>query len=376
MGKKKRRKNRSIKMHSGSRIAVIIGLILLCMATVLIGTYAVVKAVGKSRLYGARATVDTAALAEKMREIEIQQEIDENDMPELEEGQIYYDGKVYEYNDDIISILCLGADKHDNLDLIDERMPGIAGQSDTIVLFVINPHNETVRAIEINRDTMVEVDRYNVYGEYYDTKLMHITLQYCYGTDGMKSSQLVEKAVSNLLYGVKIHGFVTMDMEAVPILTEAVGGVPVVVQEDLSFLNKKWTEGAEITLRGDDALTFVRYRYSAINIEERATNQKRMKRQKQYLKSLVGKAKSKTKEDVTFPVKLYRDAKEHVITDLSVDEITYLAREVVGYDIDMDNMVHLEGEYVDGEVYEEFYVNDDSIRDVIFDLFYEEVPSK
>ncbi len=43
-----------------------------------------------------------------------------------------------------------------------------------------------------------------------------------------------------------------------------------------------------------------------------------------------------------------------MVTDISVDEVSYLATQALGYSFDGDNMHVLQGEIVQGERFEEF----------------------
>ena len=62
-----------------------------------------------------------------------------------------------------------------------------------------------------------------------------------------------------------------------------------------------------------------------------------------------------------------------MVTDISVDEVSYLATQALGYSFDSDNMHVLQGEIVQGERFEEFYVDEDALYRLILDVFYEEV---
>ena len=67
-------------------------------------------------------------------------------------------------------------------------------------------------------------------------------------------------AVSNLFYGMPINGYVALNMNAVAMINDAVGGVTVTVPEDMAQVDPSFAEGAAVTLTGDQALKFTRYR--------------------------------------------------------------------------------------------------------------------
>ena len=62
-----------------------------------------------------------------------------------------------------------------------------------------------------------------------------------------------------------------------------------------------------------------------------------------------------------------------MVTDISVDEVSYLATQALGYSFDGDNMHVLQGEIVQGERFEEFYADEDALYRLILKVFYEEV---
>ena len=62
-----------------------------------------------------------------------------------------------------------------------------------------------------------------------------------------------------------------------------------------------------------------------------------------------------------------------MVTDISVDEVGYLATQILNYSFDSDDMYVLEGEIKDGERFEEFYVDEDALYRLILKIFYEEI---
>ena len=62
-----------------------------------------------------------------------------------------------------------------------------------------------------------------------------------------------------------------------------------------------------------------------------------------------------------------------MVTSLSVDEITYLASTLLGYDFSMENIISIQGEMAMGEKNEEFYIEEEALRTLIIEIFYEKV---
>lgn len=375
MKNKRYRQAKKIRMRSITERLLVGGLILVCVCLVGFSLYMVIRSVGMSSLYqNADETVRqqlTQNLVEPLTEETAggPQGQTEDEYVELEEGQLFHEGEIWQYNEEIMTFLCLGVDARSGISK--EKTIGKGGQADAVMLIVVNPHTKQIEIINVNRDSMVEVELYDTEGGYAGTKTLQIALQYAYGDGRIRSCELMEQAVSDLFYGIPIHGYVALDMESIPTINDMVGGVDVVVQEDMTKYKADWYEGASIHLNGKDALLYIREREE--ESAELGTNLKRIERQKQYLAQFVNKLKEKTKADITFPLNLYGKVQKHMVTSFSLDEITYLASTLIGYDFSMENVSTIQGEMKMGEKNEEFYVDDEVLRKKIIETFYEKV---
>ena len=308
------------------------------------------------------------AANEKNSETSATQEAEES--YELQEGQIRYNGKTYQYKDNLMNILCLGIDSRDGI--AKEKTPGKAGQADCVILAVLDDEAKTVQLINISRDSMVPVHVYATDGSFVEDRTEQLALQYAYGNGRDWSCQLMEQAVSDLFYGLPIHGYCALSMNSIASLNDAVGGVTVTVPEELAELKPKlFTAGETITLKGNRANEFVRAR--AVNSPDVASNNKRIARQKAYAVAFVNQLKQGMKEDMTLPVKLYQTAEKQMVTSLSLDQAVYLCTEYMNCSFDTDNIYTIDGAVTMGEKYAEFNVDDDALYQLILDVFYEEV---
>ena len=308
------------------------------------------------------------AANEKNSEASATQEAEES--YELQEGQIRYNGKTYQYKDNLMNILCLGIDSRDGI--AKEKTPGKAGQADCVILAVLDDEAKTIQLINISRDSMVPVHVYATDGSFVEDRTEQLTLQYAYGNGRDWSCQLMEQAVSDLFYGLPIHGYCALSMNSIASLNDTVGGVTVTVPEELAELKPKlFTAGETITLKGNRANEFVRAR--AVNSPDVASNNKRIARQKAYAVAFVNQLKQGMKEDMTLPVKLYQTAEKQMVTSLSLDQAVYLCTEYMNCSFDTDNIYTIDGAVTMGEKYAEFNVDDDALYQMILDIFYEEV---
>lgn len=292
----------------------------------------------------------------------------DGEQPAWQEGWVRHDGKIYEFNREILTFLVMGIDK--DSEVADNPDAYSGGQADALFLVVADPTGKRIRIIAVNRDTEVDVKLYDVHAEGYEqTVRAPIAVQHSFGDGREFSCELTEDAVSALFYDLPINGYVAVNMAAIQELNDAIGGVGVTVLEDLTKKNPAWKKGAEVFLKGEDAFWYVKWRDTTIF----ESNRGRLARQKQYLGNFMRSAVEAVKKDLTLPVTLYRKLGKYMVTDISIDEVAYLAGELLDYSFDLDEIYTLEGEtgVVDG--YERFYPDRDALRDLVVEVFYKEV---
>lgn len=304
-----------------------------------------------------------------LRQGEIKEDITAPDGVQIEEDGKYviYNGEKYCYNEHIINILCMGIDT--SIQGTEEGVIGENGQADAIILAVIDTQTGQLHLVNISRDSMVDVNRYNVEGKYLGTEKMQLCLAYSYG-DGKDDSCLnTARSVSRLMYGMPIHAWAAIDYSGISVLNDEVGGVTVEVLEDLSSKDPALVAGRTVTLTGQQAHTYVRTRDTSL-LE---SNNQRMARQKQYMTAFLKTFFSKTKSDLTLPLKLYQNAAGYMVTDIGPQETVYLSSLVLQKGFTEGNMDSVPGQIVQGEVYAEFIPDDKALYELILKVFYTKV---
>ena len=174
--------------------------------------------------------------------------------------------------------------------------------------------------------------------------------------------------VSKLFYGIPINGYAAFNMKTISKLNDAVGGVTVTVPEG-EDISDELKAGTTVTLTGDTAETFVRYRDN----EEHGSNNQRIIRQKQFLINFFSQAVTAMQENVSLPATLYQDFSKEMITNIGLDNAVYLMTEAAGMSFGDENLMVLQGEAKAGDVYDEFYVDDAALYELILNVFYTEV---
>lgn len=335
------------------------------LITLVAAGFLILQVLGKGNLYG---SASSDALVMNLSDMAVEfggdaqaGEGDEDWQP----GDVRYNGIHYRYNEDILTFLFLGIDRMGEVTPAADGMDG--GQSDAIFLLALNPHKKEAAVIGIPRDTMTEVETYSRSGSYTGTVKTQLCLQHGYGDGAQLSCERSVEAVSGLFYGLPIHGYCAINMGAIPLLNDAIGGVTLKSLETLDFKDFRAEEGEELHLMGMDAYYYLHNRDTAsFNSAGR-----RLQRQKQYLTEYVSAAIGAVKEDITLPVSLYGTLSKYMVTDITVDEVGYLATQVTGYRL---GEIHsLKGTTVMGKEFEEFYPDEEALYGLILEVFYEEV---
>lgn len=250
-----------------------------------------------------------------------------------------------------ITLLCLGVDKQVAMD---ERHPetNSIGQADGIFLISIDIGTKEVDIVAIPRDTVVTIEKYNHKLQYMGREEAQICLQYAYA-DGMEySCELTADRVNDLFPDTTIDGYISINIEAIMEINDAVGGVEVTVEDEYTALNMGIPVGTTLNLMGDNTMLYLRLRDKSVN----GSAYTRMDRIKEYITLFIPQGLSAIKEDPTLLVEMYQTLDEHMVTNVEVGDLAEIALALS--DLDMEN-VHfhtLQGEIVladDG--YEEFY---------------------
>ena len=281
-----------------------------------------------------------------------------------EDEKIEINGKKYRQKRNLTTILLMGID-HPTGEYVDNNRNG--GSSDFMRLVVIDPSEKKVSQIAIDRDTMTPITILGMMGYRSGMRTMQIALAHGYGDGKEKSCELAVEAVSNMLFNVPIKYYVAMNLDGVPVLNDSVGGITVTLEDDFSHIDPSMTKGSTLTLMGKQAEIFVRSRMSMAV----GTNEARMKRQEQYLSSLMNALIEKVNDSSRFTSKLYDDLTPYLCTNMNKSRVineTWNAREY-----QRDEIVKLPGRSSVSEAgFMEFHLDEDALQQLVLDLFYQE----
>lgn len=346
-------KKRKVKSHSQSttrkkkkrlkKVLLSIGCVFLGLILLVVGTYIFFFIKGSSELFESNYSITAPQGVETQNQGEF----------------VVYNGKTYEYNKNITSILFMGVDKRE---LEETEVNGTGGQADVIVLFAVDTKTGKISMINISRDTMTDVTVYSANGGYVGSQEQQLCLAYAYG-DGKKTScENTVNSVKGLFYNIPIKSYLALDLDGIAAVNDSIGGVDVTSPETIGdFVN-----GQNYHLEGSLAESFVRSR----NHESADANTLRMQRQQVYATQFMNKVISATKEKITTPVDLFNSSSPYTCTNLNPSKILYLAQSVVmsnGMSVEMNTVP---GEAKMGETYAEYYVNESEFYELFLNIFY------
>lgn len=282
---------------------------------------------------------------------------------EVSSKTIERNGKKYFPRQDITVFLIMGIDKAGPVE--GSGSYNNDGEADVVMLAVLDNTDKTYSIVCLNRDTMLNMPVLGIGGKPAGSAYGQLALSHTYGSGLEDSCKNTVKTVSNFLYGLEIDYYLSMNIDAIGILNDAVGGVKVNVTDDFSAVDPSITKG-EITLNGEQAMNFVRTRQGVGD----QMNLSRMERHKEYMNGFFGAFSAKLKADSSFALHAYEDIAEYSVTDCSVNTLSTLANRCAEYEL--KEIVSVEGENVLGKEYMEYHVDEQKLDDLIIRMFYQE----
>lgn len=350
--KKKERKRKALKVF-GIITAVIASLLIVATSTLFI-----FNEVGKSAMHN----YEDMNIEPPVEEIEKVEKI-END------GKtITYNGSNYTFNEKVTTVVLMGVDtgKYDG------EINETNGQADAIYVAVLDTKEKKATILCINRDTMVDVNVYNIDGDFVKTEPLQICTAYAYGDTKENSCLNTLTSLQRLFYGMKFDTYFSLDITAIEDLNDAVGGVTVTT-DTLFYSESQGREiqaGETVTLYGKDTSNFIRRR----DTDKLDSNVDRMGRQKEYISAFLAQTFPTVKSNPSVILDLYSCIDTNSTTNLTPSKMTYLASTAVS---NLDSYKDIEFVSIDGKVkkgeYAEFHVDKDSLMEIMLDLFYVKV---
>ncbi len=274
---------------------------------------------------------------------------------------VKFNGEEYFPRQDVTVLMLMGIDEHGEVK--ESGSYNNTGENDMVALAVFDELDKSYSVLVLNRDTMMDVHVLGLGGQDAGTIFGQLALAHTYGTGMEDSCENAVRTVSDFLYGMTVDYYVSMNMDAIAILNDAVGGVTVTVEDDFSKVDDSIPTG-EVTLNGEQALSFVQTRKDVSD----QLNISRMNRHEEYMENFVTAFNQKVKEDDTFVLKTYEEVSPYIVSDCSVNSMSSMLNRYADYTL--REIVTPKGENVLGEQYMEFHVDEKALEELVMDMFY------
>lgn len=243
-----------------------------------------------------------------------------------------------------LNILLLGAD---------------GGRSDTMMVLSIDLASQNMKMLSIPRDTYYHIEGYDNFAQ------RKINAVYGHGK-GKGGAEGVRKAIEELTQ-LDIPYYVEVNYDGVKEIVDLIDGVEFEVPADMNYddptakppLHIHLKKGLQV-LDGDKAMQFLRWRKN--NGSEGTGDLDRIKRQQAFMVAAAKKA---------FGLKILmvmKAASENLETDLSTQEMIYLASKMMGADLEAIEKVTLPGDVGMKHGYSYLLPNEEKIK-ALHDLF-------
>lgn len=279
-----------------------------------------------------------------------------------------YNGKKYQYNNRVTTLLYAGLDSFDELKKT--ATYGDKARADSIMLIVLDEVSKKMSVVAINRDTMTEVHRFSRKGDDLGVYVTHLGYAYTNGDGGEASCENLKTAVSTLFNNLPIDGYMVSNQTSIVMINDLVGGVTVTVpNDDLAAKYPELTTGNVVTLDESNVRAYVQQRDTAVDF----SNEGRIERQKSFVLSFMDEFGAMVKEDASSVWDSLEACSDWMQTDITKNKYLSLADAFSNTNLTPDSYYILEGEDQLGELHDEFYYDEDALQELIIKLFYREI---
>lgn len=277
---------------------------------------------------------------------------------------ITYKNETYVKKGNLETYLIAGIDAPGKVEKVTEYDG--TGQCDVLAVIVRDRSSDQCKLLSIDRNTITAVKSLDNDGTYLDTTDIQISLAHAMGFDQQVRAENTVDAVSHLLGDQTIDGYAMVNMGAIQVVNDMVGGVTVTIEDDFSDIDPSMKKGETVTLMGEQAEKYVRNRKDVAD----GTNQNRMNRQSTYEEAFKPAFRSKCAENSKFPLEVYHAMEDYMTTNISAKKFCRLA--ILLSDETQDEKVSISGTYgVDEDNWQTFTPDEDSLQEAILEMFYQ-----
>ena len=277
---------------------------------------------------------------------------------------ITYKNETYVKKGNLETYLIAGIDAPGKVEKVTEYDG--TGQCDVLAVIVRDRSTDQCKLLSIDRNTITAVKSLDNDGTYLDTTDIQLSLAHAMGFDQQVRAENTVDAVSHLLGDQKIDGYAMVNMGAVQVVNDMVGGVTVTIEDDFTDRDLTLKKGETVTLMGEHAENYIRGRKDVAD----GSNQNRMSRQSNYEEAFKPAFRSKCAENSKFRLEVYHAMEDYMTTNISAKKFCRLA--ILMSDENQDEKVAISGTYgLDEDGWQTFTPDEDSLQEAILELFYQ-----
>ncbi len=293
--------------------------------------------------------------------------------PPPEKVTINYNGKTYAKNDNVVNIVFLGIDS--------EAERGALNHSDMMIVCAVDTATKKAKLITVPRDIWTDISKIDTKtGKITEMIKQRLNTAYLFGGGPNKYGASNAKAcIQNFLerkneletpldfaLDIPIPFFVSIDMDGISKITDAVGGIEVTLDTTIPDVGKK---GKQLTLKGQVAEDYLRDRHNSAGSDFGRTA-----RQRNFMILLAKKIKSLGAVEMV--TKLFEPFKEYGHTDMNIDQAVAFAKLLSSMDIDTIEQLVIpnRGGKVGKDEKDVLFDNEADTLDMLLSIYYTEVP--
>lgn len=276
-------------------------------------------------------------------------------------------GTQYALRRGLTSFLIAGIDRDVN-PLPSSTISRASGQADFLIVVVADHLQKRVYQITIDRDTLTEIPVLSAMGEPKGTRKAQIALSHAYGSNATQAAELLMSAVEHLLSDTDIQFYVTFTMDAINAMNQAVGGVTVYIEEDMTNVDPAFVKGQEITLQGNQAELFVRARK---NVGD-GSNIARIGRQSVFITAFLGNISNILTSNINQIDSVMEALSPYLTSNLKTGRMLNEIHRMNGYAF-QDSLLIQGSRVVNETNHVEFVVDRDSLMEILLEVFYEKI---
>ena len=343
---RKKKKRHHAKKKKGLRGFLLVVTVIVVLILIAVGTVIALLKIGEQSIKDANTLVSA-----------------QSEGVTYDEGKtVEYNGKLYRLNENMASICVIGYDRRTEQVVAGKSV----GQADAVMVMAANLETGKVTAIAIPRDSMVEVDEY-MGSDFIGIDTMQLCLSFAYGDGAETSSQYTSAAASRVLYGMPINNYVSLNMDSIGELADAIGGVSLTPLQTIPGTNI--VKGQSTVLFGSNALKYIQWRDTSVL----DSSLDRQARQAQFVQAFCKEALDEAKGDVAVLLDLFNVASNNGVTNLTASDFAYLASTALSTGISGIDVVTLQGEMKQGDVFAEFYLDKTNVYETVLSVYYHEI---